>query len=86
MPYPLRITQRAHRELSRLPPEIVRRIREAVNDLADSPYPRGTRKLRGGVGWRIRVGYYRVIYDVDDEAHTVTVLRAGHRRDVYRGK
>jgi len=85
MPYRLRITKRAHRELRRLPPEIVGRIRDTLNDLADNPYPPGYRKLRGSAGWPIGVGDYRVIYDVDDDAQIVTVLRAGHRRDVYRG-
>ena len=85
MPHRLRIAARAHRELCRLPPQIARRIRDAAADLAHDPYPPGYRKPRGGAGWRIRVGAYRVLYDVDDDAQTVTVLRAGHRRDVYRG-
>ena len=85
MPYRLRITRRAQRELRRLPPEIMERIRDAINGLADNPHPPGYRKLRGGVGWRTRVGDYRVIYDVADDTQVVTVLRSGHKRDVYRG-
>jgi len=85
MPYRLRIAARAHRELRRLPPEIARRIRDAIMDLAHDPYPPGYRKRQSGAGRRIRVGAYRALYDVDDDAQTVTVLRAGHRRDVYRG-
>lgn len=85
MPYRLRATGRALRELRKLPPRIERRIRDAIDDLADDPRPPGCKKLRGGAGWRVRVGDYRVIYEVDDGAQTVTVLRAGHRRDIYRG-
>jgi len=85
MPYRLRVTGRALRELRRLSPEIGGRIRNAVNALARDRYPPGCRKLRGIAGWRVRVGVYRVLYDVDDDAQTVTVLRVGHRRDVYRG-
>ena len=45
---------------------------------------RGCRKLSGREGWRIRVGSYRVVYEIDDELQVVTVLHVGHRRDVYR--
>jgi mRNA interferase RelE/StbE len=85
MPYRLRITERARRELRRLPPEVTARIHDAIDGLAGDPRPPTCIKLRGGAGWQIRVGDYRVIYDVDDDDHVVTVLRAGHRRDVYRG-
>jgi mRNA interferase RelE/StbE len=84
MPYRLRIAGRAHRELGRLPPEVIARIQDAIDALAVDPRPPACIKLRGGAGWRIRIGDYRVVYDVDDDAQTVTVLRAGHRRDVYR--
>jgi len=83
MPYELRATGRALRELRKLPPSIEERIRGAIDDLADDPRPAGCTKLKAGAGWRIRVGDYWVIYQVDDDARVVTVLRAGHRRDVY---
>jgi mRNA interferase RelE/StbE len=86
MPYRLRATGRALRELRKLPPSIERRIRDAIDGLVDDPRPPGCKKLRGGAGWRVRVGDYRVIYQVDDDAKIVTVLRAGHRRDAYRGR
>ena len=56
----------------------------AIDELAENPRPRNSRKLRGKEGWRIRVGDYRVIYEIDDEAQEVLVLDVGHRRDVYR--
>ena len=51
--------------------------------MADNPRPPGVKKLSGG-GYRVRVGTYRVVYDVDDKAMTVTVFRVKHRKDVYR--
>jgi mRNA interferase RelE/StbE len=54
-----------------------------VDQLAEEPRPPGCRKLQNRDGWRIRVGDYRDIYEVDDEQLTVTIL-VGHRRDVYR--
>lgn len=85
MAYQLRITRRANKELRDLPTEIQQRIRHAISDLARDPRPHGHKKLRGRTDCAIRVGRYGVIYDVDDDAWTVTILRVGHRRDVYRG-
>jgi mRNA interferase RelE/StbE len=56
----------------------------AVHQLAEDPRPPGCHKLQNREGWRIRVGDYRLVYEVDDDLRTVTVLLAGHRRDVYR--
>jgi len=60
------------------------RVTRAVHQLAEEPRPPGCRKLQNREGWRIRVGDYRLVYEVDDDLRTVTVLLAGHRRDVYR--
>ena len=60
------------------------KVKLAIGQLAETPRPQGCLKLRGREGWRIRVGDYRVIYDVEDEERTVIVLQIGHRRDVYR--
>ncbi|WP_241655544.1 type II toxin-antitoxin system RelE family toxin [Actinomyces oricola] len=53
--------------------------------MAEEPRPHGARKLVGEQrAWRIRVGHYRVIYDILDAELTVTVVRTAHRREVYR--
>jgi mRNA interferase RelE/StbE len=54
--------------------------------LAGHPYPSGTRKIvaRDIAQYRIRVGDYRILYDVDESAKAVVILRIGHRRDIYR--
>ena len=77
----------AKRELDSLSLEVRRRVRRAIEVLSRDPRPPGSRKLRGGgAGFRrLRVGPYRVIYQVDDETVTVVIIRVGHRRDVYRG-
>ena len=80
----LLILPRAAKELAKLPPEAYARARDAARVLATEPRPKGSLKLRGRPGLRIRVGHYRVIYEVDDLARTVTILHVGHRRDVYR--
>jgi mRNA interferase RelE/StbE len=60
------------------------RLPEAIADLAHDPRPPGVRKLVAEHNaWRMRVGDYHVVYEVVDRVLTVTVLRAGHRREVY---
>jgi mRNA interferase RelE/StbE len=55
-----------------------------VERLASVPRPPGCKKLKGGdKQWRIRVGNYRIVYEVDDVAKTVDVTRIAHRREVY---
>lgn len=61
------------------------RVLDAIGALASDPHPAGCIQLKGGDGeFRIRVGDYRVVYDVQDDELVVLVLRVGHRREVYR--
>jgi mRNA interferase RelE/StbE len=82
--YSLLILPRAQKELERLPVGEFERVRDAIRSLSGAPPPSGCLKLSGREGWRIRVGEYRVIYEIDDRNQTVTVHHVGHRRDIYR--
>lgn len=84
--YTVTIARRAQDAIGRLPDTDAARVRAAIAALADDPRPPGCKKLVGEepVLWRIRVGSYRVVYAIDDGAKTVTVLKVGHRRQVYR--
>lgn len=84
MNYTILILRRAQKELANLPSGVYERVRDAIRALAQNPRPMGCLKLVGREGWRIRVENYRVIYEIDDEQRTVTILHIGHRRDVYR--
>jgi len=84
MNYAVFILRRAQKELDGLPAEAYDWTKEAIWNLRQEPRPTGCQKLTGREGWRIRVGDYRVIYEIDDVQRTVTVLHVGHRRDVYR--
>jgi mRNA interferase RelE/StbE len=76
----------AARNFRRITPEFQRRIAPRVDDLSRNPRPHDTKKLRGsGALYRIRVGDYRVVYEVSDSPAVVTIAHVGHRRDVYRG-
>jgi mRNA interferase RelE/StbE len=82
--YSLQILRGAQKELARLPAGAYERTRDAIRALAQNPRPPGCLKMRSRDAWRIRVGNYRVIYEIDDKQHKVTVMHVGHRRDVYR--
>ena len=58
----------------------------AIRALGETPRPRGARKLHGSPrdDYRIRVGDYRVLYEVDDAAQLVRIMRVRHRREAYR--
>lgn len=75
---------KAQRDLDRLTGETWARIKEALAKLAHTPRPKGCVKLHTGA-WRVQVGDFLVLYDVDDKARTVEVLRVKHRRESYRG-
>lgn len=84
MSYSLLILRRAEKQLADLPTKAYERVRDSILALAGEQRPRGARKLVGREGWRIRIGRYRVVYEIDDESRVVTVLDIGHRKDVYR--
>ena len=84
MTYEVLILRHAQRELARLPAGAYARALAAMRALSAAPRPDGASKLEARDGWRIRAGDYRIIYEIDDGAGTVTVLHVGHRRDVYR--
>lgn len=84
MSYRVEFTTAAARQVKKLPRPARDRVLDAIEDLSEDPRPHGAKKLVGEeTAWRIRVGDYRVIYDIFDAEVTVTVVRAGHRREVY---
>jgi len=83
MSYRILILRRAQKELAGVQPGSYEAVRDAIRGLSGNPRPTGCRKLVAREGWRLRVGRYRVIYEIDDAEHTLTVLHVGHRRDVY---
>lgn len=83
--YEVLIERRAERDMRRLSKELFSRVASAIQKLAENPRPVGCRKLSGSVDdWRIRIGNYRVLYEIDDPQQKVRIMRVRHRRDVYR--
>lgn len=83
MNYEVLTLRRAQKQLAALPLREYDRVKASISALGQSPRPYGCLKLTSRPGWRIRVGNYRVIYEIDDLNQTVTILNVGNRRDVY---
>jgi mRNA interferase RelE/StbE len=83
--YRVEITPAAQRELSKLPKKVQKRIDKRIQALAENPRPPGSKKLEAEDDFhRIRVGDYRIVYQIKDKLLLVLVIRIGHRREVYR--
>jgi len=75
----------AERDIKRLSADDFRRLILHIQALAENPRPPGSRKITGSKSdWRIRIGEYRVIYEIDDRNKAVRVMRIRHRREAYR--
>jgi mRNA interferase RelE/StbE len=73
-----------YKQLQRLPRAAFAAALDRIIVLASEPRPVGAVKLTGrGNDWRIRIGEYRLVYEIDDAHQTITILIVGHRRDVY---
>jgi len=83
--YTINLTRRAQKDLDRLPGQLFERVLSSVAALSENPRPNGHENLYGpDDGFRIRVGDYRILYDIDDVRHEVLLLRVKHRREAYR--
>lgn len=83
--YRVEIARRAIKSIAKLPRKEQLRVRAAIDILAENPRPPGCVALAGEDSvYRVRVGDYRILYEVTDERLVIQVVRIGHRRDVYR--
>ncbi|MGQ0576313.1 MAG: type II toxin-antitoxin system RelE family toxin [Pseudonocardia sp.] len=74
-----------YKQLQQLPRPAFVAALNVIIGLARDPRPAGVTKLVGSRSdWRVRIGEYRIVYEIDDRSATVTVMRVQHRRDVYR--
>jgi len=82
--YAVDILRSAQKQLGKINRQDQSRITSAIQALSDTPRPQGCQKLSGRLAWRIRVGSYRIIYEIHDDKLLVLVVTIGHRREVYR--
>ncbi len=72
------------KDFRHIPKQDVAAILQRIDDLANDPRPNGCEKLSGQERYRARQGNYRIIYEIIDEQLVVTVVKIGHRREVYK--
>ena len=83
--YKVQYTRSAVKDLKKLPRSFVKRIVRRIRQLADNPRPSGVVKVKGyDQYYRLRVGDYRIVYGVGDEIRIVTIVKIGHRKDIYK--
>lgn len=81
--YTIFLTKKTQKQLDSLPDNIVNPIITAISELENNPRPNGCKKLKGRDGYRIRIGNYRVIYEIFDDKLIIDVIAVGHRKDIY---
>ena len=86
MIYQIIILDSAQKELDHLHPVDLKKIRKAILSLADDPFPPGSLKLEATKEklYRVRKGDYRIIYSVNHNIITITILKIAHRSDAYK--
>lgn len=77
------LTKNAKKQLDKLSENIVEPIIDAISGLEENPRPASYKKLKGRNGYRVRVGNYRIIYDIFDTELIVEIITLGHRKDIY---
>ncbi|MDF3077736.1 MAG: type toxin-antitoxin system RelE/ParE family toxin [Sphingobacteriaceae bacterium] len=82
--YRISIKVSVYKKLEKLPSKIESRIVEEIQSLAANPRPAGCKKLKGLDGYRIRVGDYRIVYQIKDSVLIILVLDIGHRKNIYK--
>lgn len=84
--YELVVRKSVSRDLRAIPKQDLNRILARIAALATDPRPAGCEKLSGLERYRLRQGSCRILYEIQDARLTVTVVKVGHRRDVYRAR
>ncbi|MCR4293393.1 MAG: type II toxin-antitoxin system RelE/ParE family toxin [Candidatus Kuenenia sp.] len=85
MPYELHIERHAEKDLNKLEKSLFIQIATKIKELATNPHPRGSKKITDSQNdWRLRVGDYRVLYEIDKKTKTINIMRIKHRREAYR--
>jgi mRNA interferase RelE/StbE len=83
--YAITFARSARRELEKLNPVYVNRIFPIIESLAQNPRPTHCKKLSGLQNlWRLRIGDYRLLYEINDKQHSVDIVAIRHRREAYR--
>jgi len=81
--YKIEIKRSAIKEIKKLPSKDLKKILAKISSLADNPRPKGCVKLSADEKYRIRIGVYRILYEIKDKLLVIIVVKVAHRKDVY---
>ena len=84
MTYSLNFSKQAFKELEKINDPFYSNIKKAIFNLTENPRPNGYKKLKDRDGYRIRIGNYRVIYDIFDDILLIDVIQLGYRKNIYK--
>jgi len=82
--YEIFFKKSVEKDFKTIPKHELKKIIKRIDGLAENPRPQGCEKLTGQDRYRLRQGRYRIIYSIQDNTLTVFVVKAGHRKDIYR--
>jgi len=82
--YKIELRRQAVKDFKDISNEYARLISKHIDLLEQNPRPTDSKKLKGDAGYSLRIGTYRVLYDIDDKIQIVTIYRIRHRREAYR--
>ena len=80
----LLVARTAHKQLLKIPHKIRSKIENRIEELANNPFTKKSKKLSDRSGYRLKIGDYRIIYFVNKKKKTITILSASHRKDAYK--
>lgn len=84
MTYQIDFSKQAEKQFDALPTQVQQRLQPRIDALAETPRPPGVLKMEGEENlYRIRVGNYRIIYEIQDRVLLIVVVKVGHRSNVY---
>jgi len=82
--YKIEIKSSASKELNSLPNKEIKKIINSINQLIENPRPINFKKLSASERYRLRVGEYQILYEIEDLILIVYIIKIAHRKDVYR--
>lgn len=83
--YKIEFKKTAAKELNSLPNREIKKIVVAINHLVENPRPTNSKKLSGSERYRLRIGDYRILYEIENQVLIIYIVKIAHRKDVYRG-
>lgn len=84
MPFVVLLPKKVEKQIAKLPTGIIGQIIKELKQLEENPFPQNSKKLKERNGYRVRLGDYRIIYEINLETNKIMVLRAAHRKDIYK--